>query len=176
MKSNLPLISGIIIVVVFGLVIAGCLLWRPMKMRWLEGRLESGKPRERLEAIEKLFAMGEDGEAVVDKHMVGQTVEWVEKKFGICKTVEGKPTYKTWNYPGIGRFDGGEFVRITGDGNVWIEVNEEGDPEKVYICLEKLAKVTLCYGKVRIDSVDGKAKMIRLSDIPPKRPRRLKKW
>jgi hypothetical protein len=53
-----------------------------MKMRWLEGKLESGTPLERQKAVEKLLTMGEDGEAVVDKNLLGRSKKWVKERFG----------------------------------------------------------------------------------------------
>ena len=58
------------------------MLWKPLKIRWYEGRLESGSPKERLEIIEKLFAMGDNGRSVVDNYLVGRPVEWVKKSLG----------------------------------------------------------------------------------------------
>jgi len=47
MKYKLPIISTVIIILVFGLVIAGCFLWQPIKIKWLEGRLENGTPHKK---------------------------------------------------------------------------------------------------------------------------------
>ncbi|TET36008.1 MAG: HEAT repeat domain-containing protein [Planctomycetota bacterium] len=59
MKISLPLKLGILIVALFGVVIAGMFLYQPMRYSYLKSRLLSDEPMERDAAIRTLAAEGE---------------------------------------------------------------------------------------------------------------------
>ncbi|MHC4662710.1 MAG: hypothetical protein ACYS8W_13600 [Planctomycetota bacterium] len=58
MKLSLPLKLGIFVVLLFGIVIAACFVWKPMKYGWLKSQLLSADSGDRNNAIEKLSKEG----------------------------------------------------------------------------------------------------------------------
>jgi hypothetical protein len=50
-KLSLPIKLGIFVVLVFSVVIAVCLLWTPVRIKWYEQKMKTGSSIERQEAI-----------------------------------------------------------------------------------------------------------------------------
>jgi hypothetical protein len=63
--KSLPLKLGLLVVLVFSAVIAVCLLWTPLKVRYYSAKLKSNDPNERVTGVENLIGMGERGETAL---------------------------------------------------------------------------------------------------------------
>ncbi|TET36102.1 MAG: hypothetical protein E3J72_09445 [Planctomycetota bacterium] len=61
MKTHLPLILGISVIVLFALVIATCLLWTPVKVTWYVSKLRSVSAGENAKGVDGLLSLGERG-------------------------------------------------------------------------------------------------------------------
>ncbi|MHC4661208.1 MAG: ankyrin repeat domain-containing protein [Planctomycetota bacterium] len=61
----LPLKLGIFVVLLFAAVIAACLLWTPVKIRYYTAKLESNDPKVRVAGIDGLLGMGDDGKRIL---------------------------------------------------------------------------------------------------------------
>ncbi|TET35386.1 MAG: ankyrin repeat domain-containing protein [Planctomycetota bacterium] len=61
MKLGLPLKLGIFVVVLFSVVIAACLLFKPVKTRWFVSPLHSEDAERMANAVDDLLDMGEKG-------------------------------------------------------------------------------------------------------------------
>ncbi|MHC4660905.1 MAG: ankyrin repeat domain-containing protein [Planctomycetota bacterium] len=61
MKLSLPLKLGILVVLLFSAVIATCLLWTPLRVKYYSGLLKSDKVEDRIEGVNKLTDIGEKG-------------------------------------------------------------------------------------------------------------------
>ncbi|TET36930.1 MAG: hypothetical protein E3J72_07390 [Planctomycetota bacterium] len=143
---------GILVVLVFSAVIAGCLAWKPIKITWYGHKLESGQPRERLAVILKLLAMGEDGKEVVNKYMIGRTENWVKEKLGWQE--DGLPVVTS----NIDR-----LLRNMRGGPVDLEDEITAD-EMLAITRELPQKVTWHYKKFGVLFEKGKVIEARLMD------------
>ncbi|TET35470.1 MAG: hypothetical protein E3J72_11020 [Planctomycetota bacterium] len=136
-------------------------MWKPMKMRWLGGRLESGTPRARLETMLKLLAMGEDGKAVIEKHLIGRSMEWVKEKLGTQDFVDlNCSSNPNWGWDGNWRWDDD-----ASDGYEILHTDAAEADEKGYVYYE-----TWAYGKIRIYFEKRKVKEVRLWKGPPPPP------
>ncbi|MHC4661037.1 MAG: ankyrin repeat domain-containing protein [Planctomycetota bacterium] len=77
MKISLPIKLGIFVVLLFTLVIAACLLWTPVRVRYYTAKLKSDNPEERLAGVEGLIEIGKAGrKALVEYH--GCSTEEIE--------------------------------------------------------------------------------------------------
>ena len=65
----LPLILGIFVLVLFGLVATGMLLYAPLRLRYYVDLLNSDLPEERLEGFKGLLALGNHGEDALAREM-----------------------------------------------------------------------------------------------------------
>jgi hypothetical protein len=74
MKS-LPLKLAIFVVLLFGVVIATCLLWTPVKIRRLTSKLHSRDAKGKVEAVDKLIDLGWKGMDALAKEMKGGKYE-----------------------------------------------------------------------------------------------------
>ncbi|MHC4660991.1 MAG: ankyrin repeat domain-containing protein [Planctomycetota bacterium] len=73
MKLSLPVKLGIFVVLLFGVVIAFCVLWRPLKARYHVGQLLSKDANARHAGVASLIAMGERGKkALVENFPDGE--------------------------------------------------------------------------------------------------------
>ncbi len=61
MKLSLPIKLGVFVVLLFAAVIAACLLWTPLKVRYYSGKLHSDNPKERVVGVDGLISMGSKG-------------------------------------------------------------------------------------------------------------------
>ncbi|MHC4661749.1 MAG: ankyrin repeat domain-containing protein [Planctomycetota bacterium] len=61
MKISLPLKLGIFVVLLFAAVIAACLLWTPVRIRYYTAKLKSDKLSEQVAAIDGLLSTGKAG-------------------------------------------------------------------------------------------------------------------
>ncbi|MHC4662708.1 MAG: ankyrin repeat domain-containing protein [Planctomycetota bacterium] len=68
MKLSLPLKLGIFVVLLFGLVVAACLLWTPLRVRYYAAMLESDNPKERVAGVDSLLGMGKKGRKGLAEH------------------------------------------------------------------------------------------------------------
>ncbi|MHC4663263.1 MAG: hypothetical protein ACYS8W_16495 [Planctomycetota bacterium] len=57
MKS-LPLKLGVLVVIIFALTITALLLYKPLRLRWYESKLDAGDTATRRRAVEKLLTLG----------------------------------------------------------------------------------------------------------------------
>ncbi|MHC4663191.1 MAG: ankyrin repeat domain-containing protein [Planctomycetota bacterium] len=74
MKLSLPLKLGIFVVLLFGAVLAACLLWTPLKIRYYAGNLVSDTPEKRISAVDALLKMRERGrKALISEFPDGET-------------------------------------------------------------------------------------------------------
>jgi formylglycine-generating enzyme required for sulfatase activity len=68
MKLSLPIKLGIFVVLLFSVVIAVCLLWTPVKVRYYVGKYEScADAKERIRIVDILCNMGEPGKKALYK-------------------------------------------------------------------------------------------------------------
>ncbi|MHC4663418.1 MAG: hypothetical protein ACYS8W_17295 [Planctomycetota bacterium] len=72
MKLSLPLKLGIAVVIIFGVTIAACLLYKPLKIRWYESKLDAEDVETRRHAVEKLLSLGDGGKAIVIHYCIKQ--------------------------------------------------------------------------------------------------------
>ncbi|MHC4661537.1 MAG: hypothetical protein ACYS8W_07590 [Planctomycetota bacterium] len=75
--KNLPLKLGIFVVLLFALTIAACLLYKPLRLRWYESKLDAKDIETRRRAVEKLLSLGPDGKKIFEKHILGKDRQWV---------------------------------------------------------------------------------------------------
>ncbi|MHC4661539.1 MAG: hypothetical protein ACYS8W_07600 [Planctomycetota bacterium] len=71
MKS-LPLILAVLVVIIFALTITAMLLYKPLRLRWYESKLDSDDIDTRRHAVEKLLTLGDGGKAAL--------IPWLEKQ------------------------------------------------------------------------------------------------
>ncbi|TET31458.1 MAG: hypothetical protein E3J72_22340 [Planctomycetota bacterium] len=65
MKISLPVKLGIFIVALFAVVIAVCLLWKPVMIRYYANMLRKGSSFEKMKALDRLADFGEKGKAAI---------------------------------------------------------------------------------------------------------------
>jgi len=71
--SGLPLKLGIAVVLLFALVIATCLLWATLKVRYYSAKLYSNTPKERVAGVDGLLGMGRIGSGELLTVLRGKT-------------------------------------------------------------------------------------------------------
>ncbi|MHC4660650.1 MAG: hypothetical protein ACYS8W_03075 [Planctomycetota bacterium] len=91
MKLGLPLKLAILVVVIFGVTIAACLLFRPLRLRWYESKLDSDDVQTRRRAAEKLLTLGPDGREIAEELVLGKDIALIE-------TIIGKPGFSNIDY------------------------------------------------------------------------------
>ncbi|MHC4662494.1 MAG: ankyrin repeat domain-containing protein [Planctomycetota bacterium] len=73
MKMSLQVKLGIFIVLLFAAVITTCLLYTPVRLRWNTAKLNSENIFERVDAIDALLEIGEEGrKAIIDNYGEGE--------------------------------------------------------------------------------------------------------
>ncbi|TET34031.1 MAG: ankyrin repeat domain-containing protein [Planctomycetota bacterium] len=75
--KHLPLKLGIFVVLLFSAVIAVCLLWIPIKIKYYVHRLKSDNPEEKINAIDNLIKLGDKGKEALKKNFIEG--EWAAK-------------------------------------------------------------------------------------------------
>ena len=65
MKVSLPMKLGIFVIVLFAVVIAACLLWTPLRIRYHLARFRSRDPEIRVKGVNGLLRMGEKGRKII---------------------------------------------------------------------------------------------------------------
>ncbi|MHC4661538.1 MAG: hypothetical protein ACYS8W_07595 [Planctomycetota bacterium] len=100
MKLSLPLKLGIGVIILFALTIAACLLYKPLRLRWYESKLDSEDLKIRKFAVEKLLTLGDGGKAVLDERIIGKDRKWVLTQFGESNDVEGSaiPSWSCYDF------------------------------------------------------------------------------
>ncbi|MHC4660276.1 MAG: ankyrin repeat domain-containing protein [Planctomycetota bacterium] len=61
MKFSLPVKLAVFVILLFAVVIAACLLWTPLQVRYYTAKLKSEDPKERVAGVDGLLAMGKTG-------------------------------------------------------------------------------------------------------------------
>ncbi|TET36015.1 MAG: ankyrin repeat domain-containing protein, partial [Planctomycetota bacterium] len=81
MKTTLPIKLGIFVLVLFALVIATCLLWTPVKIRYYTAKLKSGDPKERVAGVDELLKRGALGQQALAGYYgcSNEEVEFIKK-------------------------------------------------------------------------------------------------
>ncbi|MHC4664134.1 MAG: ankyrin repeat domain-containing protein [Planctomycetota bacterium] len=105
MKLSLNLMLGIAVVLFFGLLFAGLLMYRPLKMRWYISKLTSDDAKVQVDVINRLLGMGEEGEKILKENFPDGEV-----------ALEFLLEY--WDEPD-------EFFGISGDSVLHLAVEEE---------------------------------------------------
>ncbi|MHC4663416.1 MAG: hypothetical protein ACYS8W_17285 [Planctomycetota bacterium] len=125
MKISLPLKLAIAVVIIFGVTIAACLLYKPLKIRWYESKLDSEDVGERRQAVEKLLALGDGGKAVIEENVIGKDSDWIISKFGkptlLCIWEKEEDGYSI-HVPEVSNLDEYTFwVYIYGSFILWLD-------------------------------------------------------
>jgi ankyrin repeat protein len=71
-KLSLPVKLGIFVVLVFSAVIAACLLWTPVKLRYYFSKFQSPDMKTKLEGIDGLISIGSKGKKALAKGFEGK--------------------------------------------------------------------------------------------------------
>ncbi|MHC4663417.1 MAG: hypothetical protein ACYS8W_17290 [Planctomycetota bacterium] len=141
MKFSLPLKLAILVIIIFSLTIAVCLLYKPLRLRWFESKLDAGNVETRRQAVEKLLSLGPRGKAIVENLVIGKDRAWVLEFFG-----------------GPDRISVAALGRLPERNEIWRSGNEVHlfyDKFVVYIHSNGVVGVDLCELKKETDAMTG---------------------
>ncbi|MHC4661057.1 MAG: hypothetical protein ACYS8W_05155 [Planctomycetota bacterium] len=72
MKLSLPLKLAVFVIVLFAVVIAACLLWTPLKIRYYAAKLESDDPKEQVAGVNGLLKYRQKGKMAIRNTITDQ--------------------------------------------------------------------------------------------------------